>query len=1256
MAVINRLMSLITLDEPVKGCQWLVKRFEILLDEAGKVSEDRITPGHVLRAVMLNELTEKQSKVLSKTSEQFKCIRKDILSGIDEELLTFVKSELTGSGCSVEYNRFLKYFGFLSTAKKIDERVSLKEANEMASKLCYMYLKLACLCVNESEPSSYAFRVARSVHGSDSFTREISEIEKSDLFSDWSKKKEEVYKLEKQYVANIPKDQQCKRSNLTRLLRALAVRASVPLDHPMSIGEGLWSNIMKLSKKIIGSGCKTWSLKEHTQFKNVVKSTESEYAEKFKEDSSIRFVSSLLLAPPVTTTANANAAASPSPSFFSNQSKQTPMEKFIKSIPGPTVDLVTSVLSKPPKQQQQQQQQKQGGETGLKRPSLVCSDEETKLAVESISPRESLSSPRRVVDKESPRKESPPTRVNNNNNDAVVSPSKKRAVFVASTSVATAAAAVETSISSTVEAENAVVLDFLSDDDDQEDRQQPGSSSNSSKQRTRSIFDSDDDDDIVVDREPEISVSDRQPDSNATERNQGQGADNETELIECEVNKGVNSEVNRCERNEEVMDQSETISARVLEPEDGGYLSDVLLDGENKGEEVPMDTILVVDDCAAANDNEDIDGGNLSDASQCSRSSCYSRGSASNKSGSSCSSSSESGSEEEEEEDERRKVVVATDAPVVSAATTAVSSSKEVIEKKKNKKQQQRQRAELVRTQQQQQEQQRKQLRARADKVKGSVYLSSSPVKRKRPASPSKYELPVSSCSDSGSSSCSSSSSEADSDSDAEQPPSKTDEVCRGVQSETVSDGKSEEEVSSAADAVAAAAANFVAPQIVKRMTEMLNGLNTSVTELLESHFERAKCQSKSDMESLADKMRKDSEASSKSAFDRIKKLIETKTTTFVKPVEHMPPPSPSPSSSSVAAAAAATSATDRQVVLSDKQFVKYLKEQMSMNMKPLTCGGNPNMTLRRAELTELTKMHPKPQSLSGDSPASLKFFERVLNRNRDDKLKKRLKKLSPEEFTYFLLYLNEKTAATTGDYEIGDEPDTDKTLVNASDHHMSNRICHIANKLCDAVNKDEKLDIAEMALFRVIDLIGQLCSGSNKRVSHLLRYKEKKSSADKMREALGQKSMCVVCKARKVNVGFVDHSRKIKNTMVMMFCGHCLSSDLKGVKEMLPAGVSELDLFPVSYQGVSLTVSKTEEMISESASGAKKQKLSDDNIEQQAAASASSSSSSSSSKKCKSRKSVTLIDTNRNNSNIFKKKDAVTNCCQTLVPQTPMR
>ena len=270
--------------------------------------------------------------------------------------------------------------------------------------------------------------------------------------------------------------------------------------------------------------------------------------------------------------------------------------------------------------------------------------------------------------------------------------------------------------------------------------------------------------------------------------------------------------------------------------------------------------------------------------------------------------------------------------------------------------------------------------------------------------------------------------------------------------------------------------------------------------------------------------------------------------------------------------------------VLNNKQFTKYLKDTMSFVMKPMP-------TLKSQSLSSISpKELPVPEAATQDSPCNIKFYDRVANRTPEQnaRLAKRLKVLSPLEFNYFLLWLPQYVENTSNSNRDPENMEIDDVVARRADHYMSERVCCIANKLYTAINSDNKLSAAEEALYRAVDLLSQLCSGTKKKVFSLLQYKDKKSNADVMREALGVKALCVVCKERKANVGYFDPLKKTSSgkrgvfakTIAVKFCGECANNEIDKVSKELPKGVTETNLFPISYQGESLTIRKTEKMV----------------------------------------------------------------------------
>ena len=318
----------------------------------------------------------------------------------------------------------------------------------------------------------------------------------------------------------------------------------------------------------------------------------------------------------------------------------------------------------------------------------------------------------------------------------------------------------------------------------------------------------------------------------------------------------------------------------------------------------------------------------------------------------------------------------------------------------------------------------------------------------------------------------------------------------------------------------------------------------------------------------------------------KVKKLV--KTATIAQPVTAVVNPAAATGAAGPTTQRLESVSSDGSIinrpVLNNKQLTKYLKDTMNFVMKPMP-------TLKSESLSSISpKELPIPEAATEDSPCNIKFYNRVANRTSEQnaRLEKRLKVLSPLEFNYFLLWLPQYKKNMNNSNQDPENMKIDDVVARCADHYMSERICYIANKLHTAINSDHKVSAAEEALYRSVDLLSQLCSGSKKKVFSLLQYKDKKSNADVMREALGVKALCVVCKERKANVGYFDPRKNTRpgkkgifaKTIAVKFCGECANNEIEKVTKELPKGVTETNLFPISYQGESLTIRKTEKMV----------------------------------------------------------------------------
>ena len=217
-------------------------------------------------------------------------------------------------------------------------------------------------------------------------------------------------------------------------------------------------------------------------------------------------------------------------------------------------------------------------------------------------------------------------------------------------------------------------------------------------------------------------------------------------------------------------------------------------------------------------------------------------------------------------------------------------------------------------------------------------------------------------------------------------------------------------------------------------------------------------------------------------------------------------------------------------------------------------------------------------------SPAAVHYYERVKKLTESESVRGRLKAITPEEMQVFLLYQNqlvpEEEISST--FEAGNDDDLDRAVAKANNYVLSNRVCSIANRIRDKViDEKAEVDIAELAALRTLDLTSHMCKGTRKRLSEIIKHRETKKEADVLREALGTKSLCFVCESRKVNMAFLDPTRKHK-TVALMFCGQCVNHKWNLCEKLVPSGVKQADMIPTSYRGVNLSVAKTKSIIEE--------------------------------------------------------------------------
>ena len=259
-------MSIATFgDSQDRICPWLTKRMGNLVSRGANLYPgaplDVMPIAFVFRAIFGESLGEE----FKKTAAEFSVLRTKILNKIDENELSIVRKNV------LPEERLAVYFGFLSTGKHIYEKVSLCEANQIATNVVALYMRLIGLCRCETDAE---VRRDNSVF--------LSKVKQ------WQTIKDIVYNCHDSLAIELEGDKHPMASP-TRMLISLAIRMSLPEDNLMRVDMRFFKKLIKFIEGVVSSD-RDWSKTNHQNFGKFVKDTDKEYRLKlFREDASIKF-------------------------------------------------------------------------------------------------------------------------------------------------------------------------------------------------------------------------------------------------------------------------------------------------------------------------------------------------------------------------------------------------------------------------------------------------------------------------------------------------------------------------------------------------------------------------------------------------------------------------------------------------------------------------------------------------------------------------------------------------------------------------------------------------------------------------------------------------------------------------------------------------------------------------------------------------------------------------------------------------------